>query len=1093
MFKGFFRWLRSASGTMVKKSVGSVATATGTGAGLLVALGLAVWAFPPARTLQTLDSVRRDAGIWYSTESEGMIMVDSPQVFTRERLVNQRLKDSAWIEKQLEQVDKLLEDKKFAQADALQLSQKFLELVQEGAEKADASDTLPTVDITELQGLVEPQPLAVFQAAQYYREMLTQSRYEAILDDAHDIGSNTLQRLNFRMTVSPARNMSDAIAAATITIEQPSDPEKIFQYYGSLLVEVRKELERTVETLQSDRSSVFLNDGRYAFQERPAYILDSALDKALMVFPSQQQSDLLAAALQQDSVRVEREAYDFAEALVTGTAPWSGMGEKLFPAGQSNPSTFGRIAAQKLLSQCGQPHSLFDLAPSVFNQSSSTYASVLAGYNKYGPGQITRQGEPLPIPQEIDADGPDTPPGTNNTVNATWVKGSKPPSDQLETLLEARLLEVLHRRNIVYPCPTDLQLSLPRAKLRILGAIELLKARDPGFILCARMNAGDARQLVSSLIALRDPNVPDITSPFCAQTRMAVSALKDTERFERLMRPGSTVEIGNVGVSYLVKAELEDTRVDSVVRTRPLSHYFKFEIESCEISSCQVSVYTLMEYAETREHPKTGDAYNLDRIREIGREEALRLFLELSCFSTARSYTVWPRTGERARSFRSDRDGWTMLADLVPGIAGRMRTENFAATREHSDHVFGIGDWGETEGEEDIEECGSAFFWILEQFQPLESENGFAADFFDETSEFWDGAPAGMAAWRRNIFCGVMMTSPLAKEVSDESCLDPAVSNGLASVEPVPWIGQNLASLSLDDIARVGAKQRHIATNISWIVVPRQPSRREPKRHISMSVPLSAIVSLPSWWPTAEATIKTCWLRPAALRENTRTADFCENTVVDRQTRTGLELIDRQRARSRADRSLHRFPIPLPGDGQDVLQKLGFFIIRAPYLDVSERDMTVIQSGRSASVRLTGKRLWKNPRVRIGNQWHDRIEVLPDMQGIIATFECVAPTSTAERALYRITRERLLVFDTDQPGGKALRTTEAEPNGNRPLDDVYEESRRTEVWTSEGVTSPLEITVEAFRPSFVRNGQAEMPCWAKLTEDELEQMVAQNK
>ena len=55
---------------------------------------------------------------------------------------------------------------------------------------------------------------------------------------------------------------------------------------------------------------------------------------------------------------------------------------------------------------------------------------------------------------------------------------------------------------------------------------------------------------------------------------------------------------------------------------------------------------------------------------------------------------------------------------------------------------------------------------------------------------------------------------------------------------------------------------------------------------------------------------------------------------------------------------------------------------------------------RQGSAWLAG-RLWKNPRVRLGSQWHDRIEVLPNMQGLIATFDCVEPSSDLQKQIAR--------------------------------------------------------------------------------------------
>ena len=76
---------------------------------------------------------------------------------------------------------------------------------------------------------------------------------------------------------------------------------------------------------------------------------------------------------------------------------------------------------------------------------------------------------------------------------------------------------------------------------------------------------------------------------------------------------------------------------------------------------------------------------------------------------------------------------------------------------------------------------------------------------------------------------------------------------------------------------------------------------------------------------------------------------------------------------------------------------MGFYILRTPYLNMTGQSIYPVEAGREAQIQLTGSRLWKNPRVRLGNQWHDRIEVLPDMQGVIATFKCIDPSITQQK------------------------------------------------------------------------------------------------
>jgi hypothetical protein len=170
----------------------------------------------------------------------------------------------------------------------------------------------------------------------------------------------------------------------------------------------------------------------------------------------------------------------------------------------------------------------------------------------------------------------------------------------------------------------------------------------------------------------------------------------------------------------------------------------------------------------------------------------------------------------------------------------------------------------------------------------------------------------------------------------------------------------------------------------------------------------------------------------------------------------------------------HKIELPLPGKAQEVLQKLGFFIIRTPYIDIAQRaNNEPVEAGRAARIRLVGGRLWKNPRVRLGSQWHDRIEVLPNMQGLIATFDCVEPSTNPEQQIARFDAGRPMSFHK-LPGTWERNDKPIENYGStaRPF-----EAREVQVWTSEGVTRPQPVQVFAYRPRHIFKGELERPCW----------------
>lgn len=1164
---------------------------------------------------QRIQSKFDDWGWFYDPSEEGLIVVDSPQVFTRERLVNQRLRDSAWIDRQLEAVDRKLANGDFSKPDILESQEQSLRLLQQSL-NSGGSDNPANPDGTENTGtgtpensnlenllaLIQPDPISVFRDAQFYREMLTQSRYEAILDDAHDIGSNTLQKLNFRMTITPARRKSDSLAAVTITIEEPEDVENLFQYYGKLLIETREEVEDTVRRLTQDRSLVLRRGAQYTYSDRITSLLDQVLDerfeKSFGTRPTQEIWTLAinaAAELEQkqrlsdtsETIRMSimqvREIPGLARMLYPGQRhqEYSHVGLNsdvvardgdTLPSGDREPgSTFEQVSATTASQNCNRSLSLLDLAAPVFEDQ-----------------ELTAR-----MRQELDETFAQNDVLQRQKANRSRSQQGKPPiaqnrltgPEQTE-ILEARFAEFMNAKRFRSPCPQDTQIHA-RAKLRVIGALRLLEPALGQTGRCLGTSEEDKATVIRhtlSLFMMPSNNSQKLACGIDTRTLMA-------------QRPVGLNgwDIGRIGVSYLIKAELATTPIDSMIRVRNLSDYFRFSIDKCTPLACSVTVRTLAEdkmyrlqdakrngigsaaqpgapeqatsesalYSEINDDlsqkllpatsvvpdfkaPDTSGAladHDLDRIREIGREEALRLYAELSCFARARSYTVWPRSGETKRALSRNSSQIALLGDFFSTMTAGANANSTSASYTETQHVFGIGDGGQP-AVSAFPECDAPFYWMLDRFEP----NGdFVSDFADLDGRKWKHADPAIKAWRNRVICriangrqgramitpGKLDTLAAGQRTRATQVLDQAQTDRIKQGHPVELRAQQLLMLqsmqatgqlvdlrmverpgipgwdnldcdqnpetleehfakrkmksfvkhvAIGDFMALTRAQRNYDTNVSWIVIPEQESAFTPKRHVAKSVPLSAIVSLPSWWPSAKITIRTCWIRPKAMKRDMSGADFCKPPEeATASSNNGLGSMNQMSRQKDTHTSESVFPVRLPSNAQDVLQKLGFFIIRAPYLDNqnTSQEVFVVQAGRSAAIRLTGKRLWKNPRVRLGNQWHDEIEVLPDMKGIIARFRCVEPTSDTKLDAVEWPNEILIdtkmatEFPKPDPGGRpgsASRT--GQPGRSNPA-----EQRMARVWTSEGATSFAEVSVLPFRPSYTENGVHESPCW----------------
>ncbi len=155
-------------------------------------------------------------------------------------------------------------------------------------------------------------------------------------------------------------------------------------------------------------------------------------------------------------------------------------------------------------------------------------------------------------------------------------------------------------------------------------------------------------------------------------------------------------------------------------------------------------------------------------------------------------------------------------------------------------------------------------------------------------------------------------------------------------------------------------------------------------------------------------------------------------------------------------------------------------VLTTPYMRDWEKIPVVYagDNGEPTHLLITGERLWRNTVVTLGGQKADRIEILPDMVGIVATFRCIE-TPTVERDRTRTPGSR-----GPQPGGPPSAIVPPAPPAKVQQKPPYEVPYTVPVivWTSEGHTLAQDAIV------VVRGGQ---PCatmapdgasWARAVE-----------
>lgn len=939
---------------------------------------------------QAFESQLRDYGLFFDPTDEGTIIVDAPQLFTRERLLNERLRETEWIDRQIELVDEKLENGQFGKPDALAVSELLLKLrgpagngnqtkpASRAVDNEPQSETNAAGDaydlLKEVSGFA-PSPQTAFDAASDFRERLSLQRYETILDDAHDLGENTLHRLNFHLTISPARQYTDSLVAVSVRMSETFDDSQMIESYARLMIESRKRMQDLVEQLIADRSLLFDYGSSYKLDPSEETDSNSLIYKIpLNTLGENEMTAIINSQI--DSYNDELLEHIGVEIENTLKRKSSTFWTDIFSDRELLKKT------SKIVSyDCMRSYTIFEL----LKRSGETV--TLDEVNK----RITRLRDDIESARTNSEEA-------KPTDAATLSNGSQQGPKQVKQN-ELRDFESAFKREPVTVACWDRRKAIQVSRLRLVGALYhlgLIRQQTSAPLPCS--NSATITQ--SLRVVLGQARVIPAERGACSSLMIKAEGLRT-----QLVATGA--EIGHTGLAFVLRESLEKRMMETTRRRGKLGNFFKFSIDGCTVEHCQVRVFTYGEQPSiSSDHTKAS---------RVGQREALRLYLELSCFANARSYTVWPRAGERDVTV----DTSSQSADgrlAVPWGAVEATSNLETARRRDRDHVFGIGDWG-VRKDDLLPACTSEFMAFLADY-PIEVDSP------EQFREKLQGDPEFEHAW---------------KDIIVPACLRLQKRDATVVCDH---------KIALKTLAAIAVSRRTITTSVGWVVSPRadQPGGRS--YHKAMSLPLSAIVSLPSWWGRLKIEITTCWVRPKKLSRHVAPGSLCEGAESNPPS---------------------MIEIPLPGKAQEVLQKLGFFIIRTPYLERDEGE--AIEAGRTARIRLVGGRLWKNPRVRLGSQWHDRIEVLPNMQGLIATFDCVQPSSDDNKQIARFDAGQLMSFDDPTLFRIERRQTPPVPS------ETLHETRWVQVWTSEGFTLPQPIKVFAFRPRHLYKAKPEAPCW----------------
>lgn len=154
--------------------------------------------------------------------TSGLIFVESPEVYTRQRLVNDRYTQDAWLRGKLREIDE--EDSLFVEAvtsEQAGVKAQVDATVTPAAPVETAPVAPPTVAPTGLPE-IGPVPFqAKFELQSAARDKIRQLILENALDDRHDLSGNTVFGLKFDTAVMPG---SRATLSPTVIVRMAANP-----------------------------------------------------------------------------------------------------------------------------------------------------------------------------------------------------------------------------------------------------------------------------------------------------------------------------------------------------------------------------------------------------------------------------------------------------------------------------------------------------------------------------------------------------------------------------------------------------------------------------------------------------------------------------------------------------------------------------------------------------------------------------------------------------------------------------------------------------------------------------------------------------
>ena len=178
----------------------------------------------------------------FRSETPGVVHIESPQIYTRERLVNDRFREQAWLEKQLKELENRAEIISSYRKDSVRFSAKS---APTGADTPDPAPEPAAANKDEDEDNLEEKLLVSaddsFNLQRNMRATIRRALIENELDDRHDLGSNSLYQFNFGAAIIAGRR-TRSIAAIEMEIDpvNPLEPLIALMAEDSVCAGLRK-------------------------------------------------------------------------------------------------------------------------------------------------------------------------------------------------------------------------------------------------------------------------------------------------------------------------------------------------------------------------------------------------------------------------------------------------------------------------------------------------------------------------------------------------------------------------------------------------------------------------------------------------------------------------------------------------------------------------------------------------------------------------------------------------------------------------------------------------------------------------------------